>query len=400
MTSSLHRTDVNRSAILAQLGAHGAASRADLARTLNLSPALITQLVKQLIGEGLVAELEQAPSSGGRPARLLGLAASAGHAIGVKVGATHVALVEVGIAGRVIRSAEVPFDATASTFVLDLADRIQAFIDAGDEVTLLGVGVAVPGTVDEPGNGVVECGVLGWNSIHLGEALRGAIGLPVVIENDVNALAVAERLYGIGRSHENFLVVTIGAGIGAGIVVEGTVLRAASGGAGEIGHIPVADDGPLCSCGNLGCLEAVIGEAALVRRAREAGIIDQGAGIDDLLAAAEVGDDAAIALYRDAGRLLGRTLAGIVHVIDPAAIVVLGEGTVAWSHWSAGFEPAFRSHLQRHRRTIPVNVETWLDDSWAQGAAALVLATPFDTGSDVGDQGRLIRARLVGQGSR
>lgn len=394
------RTDVNRSAILAQLGANGPASRAELARVLGVSPALMTQLVKDLLADGLLVELEQAPSNGGRPARMLGLAASSSRAIGVKVVADHVAFVEVGIDGRVLRSASEPFDAASSTYLTELVERIRHFISGGTGATLLGVGVGVPGSVDLPGSGVVDAPQLGWSGVELGAGLRRALGLPVIVENNVNALAVAERLYGLGRSHDNFLVVTIGTGIGAGIVVEGSVLRAASGGAGEIGHIPITDGGPRCSCGNDGCLEAHIGEAALVARARELGVISGTAGIAALQAAAEAGDERAAQIYSEAGALLGRTLAGIVHTIDPAFVVVLGEGVVAWRHWSYGFEPAFRSHLLRHRRSLPVEVETWQDESWAQGAAALVLATPFDAAGDAGDQGRLIRARLVEQAAR
>ncbi|HET8778710.1 MAG TPA: ROK family protein [Agromyces sp.] len=397
---STTRTDLNRSAILAQLGANGPASRAELARVLAVSPALMTQLVKDLIADGLVVELEQAPSNGGRPARMLGLAASSSRAIGVKVVADHVAFVEVGIDGRVLRSASEPFDASSSTYLAELVDRIRHFISGGTGSTLLGVGVGVPGSVDLPANGLVYAPQLGWSGVELGAALLRAIDLTVIVENNVNALAVAERLFGLGRSHDDFLVVTIGTGIGAGIVVDGSVLRAASGGAGEIGHIPISDDGPTCSCGNAGCLEAHIGQAALVARAREQGVIGDAAGIDALQAAAESGDERAATIYSEAGALLGRTLAGIVHTIDPAFIVVLGEGTTAWRHWSYGFEPAFRSHLLRHRRSIPVEVETWQDESWAQGAAALVLATPFDAAGLSGDQGRLIRARLVAQAGR
>ena len=119
-----------------------------------------------------------------------------------------------------------------------------------------------------------------------------------------------------------------------------------------------------------------------------------------MFAAAESGDERAARIYSEAGALLGRTLAGVVHTIDPAFVVILGEGTAAWRFWSFGFEPAFRSHLMRHRRSLPVEVETWQDESWAQGAAALVLATPFDAAGDSGDQGRLIRARLVEQAGR
>ena len=133
------RADVNRSAILAHLGAQGPASRADLARQLGLSPASLTQLAKDLLAEGLIVELDHSPSQGGRPARMLGLAASDARAIGVKVVADHVAFVEVGIDGAVVRSASEPFDAAASTYLADLAGLLARFIAGGASTRLLGL---------------------------------------------------------------------------------------------------------------------------------------------------------------------------------------------------------------------------------------------------------------------
>jgi predicted NBD/HSP70 family sugar kinase len=391
------RTDVNRSGILAHLGAHGPASRADLARVMGVSPALMTQLIKDLLRDGLLQELEQAPSQGGRPARMLGIVSTAGHAIGVKVVADHVAFVEVGIDGSVERSASEPFDASSATFLAELTLLLRRFIAGGSDTPLLGVGVGVPGCVDNQGNGIVDSTQLGWNQVPLGSTLRRELLLPVLIDNNVNALAMAERLYGVGRQHESFLVVTIGTGVGAGIVVDGVVLRGSAGGAGEIGHIPVGEDGPLCSCGNSGCLEAYIGEAALIRQARDAGVIGDQSGPEALRSAADSGDAIAASIYGQAGHRLGRALAGIVHTLDPEIIIILGEGTAAWEHWSFGFEPALRSALIPSRRQVAVAVETWQDERWAQGAAALVLSTPFDSDGVAGDQGRQVRARLVEQ---
>ncbi len=388
------RTDVNRSAILAQLGAQGPASRADLARSLGVSPALMTQLTKDLLADGLIVELENSPSQGGRPARMLGLAATGDRVIGVKVVADHVAFVEVGLDGSVQRSASEPFDAAATTVLADLARLLTHFISGGS-TRLLGVGVGVPGSVDRQGNGVVDSPQLGWSRVPLGEALQRELGLPIIVENNVNALAMAERLYGVGRRHNSFLVVTIGTGVGAGIVVDGVVLRGAAGGAGEIGHTPVLENGPRCMCGNKGCLESLIGEAALVRIARERGVISASAGIAALRTAADEGDAGATAIFSEAGHLLGRTLAGLVHTLDPEIVILLGEGTVSWPHWSFGFEPAFRASLLPARRGVGVAVESWQDASWAQGAAALVLATPFDADGVSGDQGQLVRDRLV-----
>lgn len=393
------RTDVNRSAILAHLGAHGSASRADLARALNVSPALMTSLTKDLIADGLLVELEHSPSQGGRPARMLGLVSSAGRAIGVKVVADHVAFVEVGIDGTVRRSASEPFDASAPMMLADLTSLLRRFIAGGSNEPLLGIGVGVPGSVDQQGNGLVDSAQLGWQQVPVGSTLRRAFALPVLVENNVNALAVAERLYGVGRKHENFLVVTIGTGVGAGIVVDGVVLRGNGGGAGEIGHIPVGEDGPRCSCGNQGCLESYIGEAALVRVAKDRGVIGEQGGIAALRAEADADNPAAAAIFGEAGHRLGRALAGIVHTLDPEIVIVMGEGTAAWNHWSFGFEPALRSGLIPRLRSIPVAVETWQDESWAQGAAAIVLATPFDSDGLAGDQGRLVRERLVEQSS-
>lgn len=391
------RTDVNRSAILAQLGAHGPASRADLARTLNLSPALMTQLTRDLIADGLLQELEQAPSQGGRPARMLGIVSTAGHVIGMKVVLDHVAFVEAGIDGAVLRSASEPFDASSSTFLAELTILLRRFISGGSQTALLGIGVGVPGTVDSQGSGVVDSVQLGWNQVPLGATIRREFALPVLVENNVNALAMAERLYGVGRLHENFLVITIGTGVGAGIVVDGGVLRGSSGGAGEVGHIPIGEDGPLCSCGNHGCLEAYIGEAALVGQARAGGIIGENSGMAALRGAADAGSTEAAAIFSTAGHRLGRALAGIVHTLDPEIVIILGEGTAAWKHWSFGFEPGLRSSLMPSRRQVAVAVETWQDASWAQGAAAIVLATPFDLDGVAGDQGRLVRERLVEQ---
>lgn len=364
---------------------------------LNVSPALMTSLTKDLIAEGLLVELEHSPSQGGRPARMLGLVSSAGRAIGMKVVADHVAFVEVGIDGTVRRSASEPFDASARTFLNDLTALLRRFIAGGSKEPLLGIGVGVPGSVDRQGNGLVDSAQLGWQQVPIGSTLRREFSLPVLVENNVNALAVAERLYGVGRNHENFLVVTIGTGVGAGIVVDGVVLRGNGGAAGEIGHIPVAEDGPLCSCGNHGCLESFIGEAALVRTARERGIIGERGGMPALRTAADAEQPGAAAVFSEAGHLLGRALAGVIHTLDPEIVIVLGEGTAAWSHWSFGFEPAFRSALLPSRRSIGVAVETWQDESWAQGAAAIVLATPFDSEGVAGDQGRLVRERLVEQ---
>lgn len=394
MRQSPNRGDLGGAATLALVGSRGPRSRAAIARELGVSPATVTQVTKDLVDRGLLVELETVPSTGGRPGRLLGLAdGPAPRAIGAKVTADHVAIVSVGFDGSTFDQSSHPFD-PASPDALDTLGRLLRETVDAQEGPVLGAGVGLPGSVDSQASGVVVAPTLGWSNVPVGASLRRALDLPVLVENDVNTLAVAEQLYGVGRDHRSFLVLTIGRGIGSGLVVDGTIRRGAAGGAGEIGHFPVHDDGPPCTCGNVGCLESFIGDDALRARAVAAGILRPGDTVADLTDRAEAGDRAARDLYHDAGRLLGRTLAGVVHLLDPEVVILLGEGIGAWKHWRSGFDAAFRAHLLPSRRAMPFVVEPWADDKWALGAAALVLATPFDAAGASGEQGRLVVARL------
>lgn len=386
------RGDLARASVLAVLGTRGPTSRVEITRLLDVSPATITQTTKELLSRRLIVELELVPSPFGRPARLLGLARPAGVAIGAKVMADRITAVVVEMNGEVRSSQALPLDTSAEDATDRLGDLLAGVVATEGDV--LGVGVGVPGTVDSQASGVVSAPTLGWEPRPLGRQLRDRLGVPVLVDNDVNTLAAAERLYGAGRQHTNYLVVTIGRGVGCAVVHEGVVARGAHGGAGEIGHIPVADDGALCGCGNHGCLEAYVGEAGLLRSAVAASAAGPDSNMADLLRAARSGNQPALGVFASAGALLGRTLAGVVHTFDPEVLVLLGEGVAGWPLWRDGFEASFRRHLMPARRDVPVLIEPWTDDQWARGAACLVLSSPFDTAGAAGDQGELVRARL------
>ncbi len=373
--------DVNRSAVLRLIGHHGPISRADLARRLGVRPGTVTALARGLISSGLVAPVEMTSSSGGRPAELLGLVGSAAVAIGAKVADDRLVIVCADLDGEMIETETVAFDAAASNPFTTLATLLEPHVrQATNDHVLLGVGIGLPGFEDPYGSGVVQAPLLGWRHLPIGEHLARSLNAPVLVDNDVNTLAVAESLYGVGRGFENFLTVTIGRGVGMGIVIDGELYRGARGAAGEFGHVRVEPGGQLCACGKRGCLETVASEPALVAAARKRRIIAKTDGPEELLAKAAGGHAGAHQIYADAGAVLGSALASIAVVLNPQAVVVGGEGTRAWQYMAATFAEAFEAGIFPPTiGSTAVYVERWDDTRWALGAASLVLRAPFVT---------------------
>lgn len=388
--------DVNRTAVLAMLGRSGPLSRADLARHLRLSPPTVTAITRDLLADGLVTELEDSVSRGGRPARLLGIVAHAGHALGVKIARDHLTIVTVQLDGTITNRDHVEFDAHAPNPIERLADHLHPRVQHGTE-PLLGVGLGLPGAVHTR-HGLVDSPTLGWKAAPVTARLEERLSVPVLADNDVNTVALAERLYGRGRDYDDFLAVTIGRGVGLAIVLGGEIYRGIHGSAGEFGHLPVVADGRQCGCGNQGCLEAYVADPALVDAAVHSGILTAGDTVETLTSKADT-DQRAADLFATAGATLGRAVAGLVNIFDPGAVLMIGEGLRAWTH----LEPEFSRSLERHSfptmRGVPVEVDSWDDDSWALGAAALVLAQPFVDRAGDAPVRDSVRSRLAGRTS-
>lgn len=386
--------DLNRVAVLRLIGASGPIARTHIAQRLGLSPATVTSLTRELIERGVVRVAHRAPSRGGRPAVLLELVGGAATAFGVKIAPDHLVGVLVDLDAVILERFELKFDATRRESVEQLAGVLQSWIDAARvHGPLLGVGLGMPGVVDGERR-TVSSPMLGWEGVPLSNILHQRLGVPVVVDNDVNTLAVSERLYGRGRDVENFVTVTTGLGVGLGIVVGGDIYHGYGGGAGEFGHVSAIDEGPRCSCGKHGCLEAVIADPALVAQARAKGILTSRQGIRKLRALADAGDADAEAIFAAAGGVLGRAVAGLVNVLSPELILVSGEGTQGWAHMAAEFDRTLRSNIFPPLRDVAVEVDPWDDVKWAVGAAALVLRATF-TPRDERQADNSIRAWLL-----
>lgn len=374
--------DLNRAAVLALIGQRGPIARVTIAGELALSPATVSAVTREFVREGLVREVDEAPSNGGRPAILLGLDAAAAHAIGIRISPDRLTAVHVNLSGEPLDYEDRPFDATDPGAIERLAAIVAALIATWSRPgsRLLGIGLGVPGIVDSQ-NGLVEAPILGWPAVSLGRQLQDHLGVPILIDNDVNTLAVSERLYGRGRFRDNVLTVTIGRGVGLGIVAGGAVQRGHRGGAGEFGHVTMVEEGPPCECGKRGCLEALVADPALVDQAITAGLLPTGTSIAEgtaaLLARADEGNTSARDIYARAGEMLGRAVAGLVSIFNPELVIVGGEGTAAWPYMRGAFDSSLRAHVFPLLADVAVEVNRWDGRSWARGAAALVLGASF-----------------------
>ncbi|HEV8462368.1 MAG TPA: ROK family transcriptional regulator, partial [Gaiellaceae bacterium] len=212
--TSGHTRDLNRAAIFRLIVSSGPIARTSIAQELGLSPATVTAVTRELMEQGLVRVAQRAPSRGGRPALLLELVGGAAMAFGVKVAPDHLVGVRVNLEAEVVERFEARFDPAAEGSLDGLADTLSEWIGAmNDGPPLLGIGLGVAGVFDAR-TGLLDSPLLGWSGVPLGRHLEERLGLPVVVDNDVNTLAVAERLYGRGNDVDNFLTVTIGRGVG------------------------------------------------------------------------------------------------------------------------------------------------------------------------------------------
>lgn len=381
---------LNRSAVLNLIKAEGPIARVTIAQQLGLSAAAVTSIASELEALELIRQVAQAPSAGGRPAELLALNPDAAGVIGIKLADDHLAGVLSDLSGAVLASLTHSLPRhTPGAVGRGIEQMTTGLRESGPPMRrVLGIGIGMPGVIDGRRGVCVDSPILGWRNVPLAARLSQRFDLPVLIDNDVNTLAVAEGIYGAGRDVDDFVTVTLGRGVGLGIVIGGRLHRGRLGGAGEFGHLPVAPEGPECECGRRGCLEAIVSDGAVLRRAREAGIGDAADGIEQIVARAEAGDPAARDLVKAVGTTLGVALAGLVNVLSPALVIVSGEGMRARRLLEPSLRRAMGAHLFPPLAGVDVLIDPWDDTKWARGAAALVLEAFFSAGSHDGTPAR------------
>ncbi|GAA2713883.1 ROK family transcriptional regulator [Actinoplanes palleronii] len=354
----------------------GPISRVALARRLDLSSAAVTKAARPLIEMGYLEELAATERTGpgaGRPASPLAIRADREFFVGVKITRDELIGVVCDLRAGVRASAHRRLAATDVDHVLtELGELVDDLLDGpGDyRSRTRRLGVAISGDVDHSTAQVRYSPFLRWRDVPLGERAGKITGLTTSVENDVKALTTAEQWFGEGVGVDSFALVTVGAGIGCGLIVNGRLVSGSHGVAGEIGHIGFDIDGPECHCGSRGCVEAVAGADAIVRQARE-GTGRPELTFEDAVALARSGDATVGAVFARAGTAIGAGIAAVANLVGPARIVVSGEGLSAYDL----FEPHIRASFQRQAfgaaADCPLSIRALPFEQWARGAATV-----------------------------
>ena len=326
----------NRLRVVDALRASGAVSRADIARSTGLSRSTVSSLVADLQAAGLVREGEQLDGvahggQGGRPPVLLTLDTAAGALLGVDFGHDHVRAAVSSLSYDVLAEQHVEIDVDASAHeALDTAARLagelldEASVASGH---LLAAGVGLPGPIDRESGLVGSQQILpSWGSLNPVAELERRLSAPVHLDNDANVGALGEATFGAGRGARVLVYLRLSAGIGAGLVVDGRPFRGARGIAGEVGHVLVDPQGPICRCGNRGCLETFVAGPALCELLRRS---HGPLSVRQLVGLAIEGDAGATRVLADAAGLVGRAVADLCNTLNPDVVIVGGDLSAA-----------------------------------------------------------------------
>jgi len=386
---------LNRSLVLNTIRTHGEISRAEIAKLTKLTPPTVTNIVNELLDNRLVVETELGASTGGRRPILLRINADAYHIVGVDVGIHRIRAVVTNLEAdrKAAAVVDLPHGLDDDALIRHICEAVQlvlrrASLAVGD---LVGIGVGMHGVVNPEEGVAVFAPNFGLRNIALKTPLQQRFGVPVHIENDVVAFALGEQWFGSGKDTGNFIAVNIGEGVGAGIVLNGTIYKGDTYSAGEIGHTTVDLNGPRCSCGNRGCLQTFVSGPAIARQAAQA--IEQGArslliemseGDPDKITgemvdrAARQGDELALSIFEQTGRHIGIGLVNLINTLNPRKIILGGGVTGAADLYLEHIRTTILERaMDTPARAVSIVISSLGEFATAIGAVTIVLEHLF-----------------------
>ncbi len=340
----------NQLLVLNSIRLHGPLARVAIAERTGLSRTTVSSIVDALLEEGLVREGDtlHAARAGGRRATLVHFEANAGYILGLDIGRSHLTILATDLAAETPIRSSGPFQATLGPEIClpQITERIRSFVIEYDIPwdRIVGIGIGIPGPLDSERQTLISPPRMpGWDGVEIGQFLRQELDVAqIYIENDANLGALGECRFGAGRGVSNLAYIKIGTGIGGGLVMNGTIYRGSFGSAGELGHVTIDENGPLCDCGSRGCLETIAGAAAIVADARAARSLVLAGDhaermqsreaihdIADVIQAAQEGDIACRVAIERAGEHIGAAIASLINLVNPSLILFDGGVTRA-----------------------------------------------------------------------
>ncbi|MBM9507355.1 ROK family transcriptional regulator [Actinacidiphila acididurans] len=322
--SSLHRANLERVVRAVRLA--GSLTQAEIARSTGLSAATVSNIVRELRDNGTVQVTPT--SSGGRRARSVALSGDAGIVVGVDFGHSHLRVAVGNLAHQVLAEQSEPIDVDASASEgFDRAEQLVARLVESTGIQsdkVLGVGLGVPGPIDVESGTLGSTAILpGWSGINPRQELSDRLGVPVQVDNDANLGALGELVWGGGRGVKDLAYIKVASGVGAGLVIDGRIYHGPGGTAGEIGHITLDESGPVCRCGNRGCLETFTAARYVLELLR--GSHGDGLTVPRMVQLAREGDPGCRRVIGDVGRHIGMGVASLCNILNPSRIVLGGD---------------------------------------------------------------------------
>jgi glucokinase-like ROK family protein len=379
--------------IMRALRRRGRISRGEITSITGWSKAKASQEIRSLVNKGLLVEIGEGVSQGGRKPGLLRINTQLGYIVGIDIGAINLQIALADVTGLVVQQRSEPTDVhLRPESVLGRCSELiteMAIAQGGTPGQILGIGVGVPGPVDFAQGVLVAPPLMPkWEHFRIRGFFKEAFPSAfVVVDNDVNIMALGEQRAGDGANVDHFIFIKIGTGIGAGIISNGKIHRGSDGSAGDIGHICVDKKGPLCTCGNIGCLEAMSAGPAIVSKAMEAAqngtspilskMLKLNGGnlqAEDVNAACREGDQAALDIIRDSGQMVGDVLAGLVNFFNPSHIFIGGRIANFGNHFLVAIRRAvLQRSLPLATAHLSIKFSRMGSDAGVTGAIALAL---------------------------
>ena len=392
--------ETNLSLVLRLIHNQSPLSRAQLAGITGLNKSTVSSLVDDLIERRLVCETGSNTGGTGRPATLLEINPQAGHVIGVELGVDFVSVAVTDIRGNILwrrREDADPSD-DQDKMIQQTLQIVKDAITAGKRkgYKFLGIGLATPGTVDVSNGVLIFAPNLHWRNVPFGKIFSEQTKLRVFVENDANAAAIAEHLFGTTCQSRNFLFVFAGVGIGGGLFLNGELYRGKNGFAGEIGHFPIMAEPSqnVCHCGNRGCWETYANQYSIIQRIQARMEVKRTSIIPKLMAeqnsplsiplikqAADAGDNEAIDSFAEAGRAMGQGFAGLINIFNPEKIILGGPLSIAGEYLLPSIKQTVEMHsLPEIDQQVEILLSPFGPDASLIGAIAIVvddlIATP------------------------